>query len=398
MEIRLVSLYGKDEHGAARPTRTSLPPEQRLQLRCIAHTFYLWRENVFWMSFLSPRESGWNKSPRNLGLPLLIAVFFVYKIRNLAFRAIRERQNFVLFSYDSEGWNWDEVGGHEDRHSSIVALFRHAYETISPELLSENAGGTFLVYTGDAPHEHSNWRQSRRLLPRSWRRLPILSIARTKYSSGLSGTFPCFAFGGWTGADLPNYTNAVEDIRTSTRNTNWDIDKLYWAGHISHPSRATYAELSRKHPELIENNFVVYGEFVFARGPDKGHAIVTAGAFVPMVESSTKYSQLIDIEGTGYSGRLKYMLYADRALFIQGRPYWDAATYLLKAWEHYIPVKRDFSDLFEKIEWARQNPDDVKTMNERRLQFAFDHATYDAAISQIQQEILLRDWFNFIKP
>jgi hypothetical protein len=92
------------------------------------------------------------------------------------------------------------------------------------------------------------------------------------------------------------------------------------------------------------------------------------------------------------------MLYADRALFIQGRPYWDAATYLLKAWEHYIPVKRDFSDLFEKIEWARQNPDDVKTMNERRLQFAFDHATYDAAISQIQQEILLRDWFNFIKP
>lgn len=30
---------------------------------------------------------------------------------------------------------------------------------------------------------------------------------------------------------------------------------------------------------------------------------------------------------------------------------------ILKPWVHYVPVKRDLSDLVEKIEWLKENDD-----------------------------------------
>lgn len=32
----------------------------------------------------------------------------------------------------------------------------------------------------------------------------------------------------------------------------------------------------------------------------------------------------------------------------------------MKAWEHFVPVKMDLSDLQEKIEWARSNDQKLK--------------------------------------
>ena len=52
---------------------------------------------------------------------------------------------------------------------------------------------------------------------------------------------------------------------------------------------------------------------------------------------------LLDIEGVGYSARLKFLLHMNRTLFIQeGRPFWTWAERGLIPWIHYIPVSRNF--------------------------------------------------------
>jgi hypothetical protein len=47
-------------------------------------------------------------------------------------------------------------------------------------------------------------------------------------------------------------------------------------------------------------------------------------------------------------------------------------------WEHYVPVKPDFSDLIEMIEWCRAHPDDAHAIAERGQEFALRH-TYELA-------------------
>ena len=37
----------------------------------------------------------------------------------------------------------------------------------------------------------------------------------------------------------------------------------------------------------------------------------------------------------------------------------------LKPWEHYVPIKKDFSDLKEKVEWLRQNDEEAKRIVNR---------------------------------
>ena len=41
---------------------------------------------------------------------------------------------------------------------------------------------------------------------------------------------------------------------------------------------------------------------------------------------------------------------------------------LLQPWVHFILVAADLSDLLEKVEWARENDDEVRAKGEQRLQ------------------------------
>ena len=50
----------------------------------------------------------------------------------------------------------------------------------------------------------------------------------------------------------------------------------------------------------------------------------------------------------------------------------------LKEWEHYIPVKRDLSDLIEKTKWCKDNYDKCLQIAENAYQFSKSHLTRNA--------------------
>ena len=43
----------------------------------------------------------------------------------------------------------------------------------------------------------------------------------------------------------------------------------------------------------------------------------------------------------------------------QDSPYYEHFYKQLKPYEHYIPIKRDISDLLEKIQWAKDHDEQV---------------------------------------
>jgi glycosyltransferase involved in cell wall biosynthesis len=95
-----------------------------------------------------------------------------------------------------------------------------------------------------------------------------------------------------------------------------------------------------------------------------------------------KYSFLIDVEGYGYSGRLKYLLWSQRPVLLIDRPYKEYFFQHLKEWEHYIPVKRDLSDLVEKMKWCFSNTEKATQIAQNALEFSKKHLTREACYAK----------------
>lgn len=104
--------------------------------------------------------------------------------------------------------------------------------------------------------------------------------------------------------------------------------------------------------------------------------------YISLPELVSMYSILIDIEGNGYSGRLKYLLWSHRPVIIIDRPHKEFFFKYLKEWEHYIPVKQDLSDLIEKTEWCLNNYDKAKIIAENAYQFSKTYLTREACYKQ----------------
>lgn len=74
-----------------------------------------------------------------------------------------------------------------------------------------------------------------------------------------------------------------------------------------------------------------------------------------------KYKYQISIEGNGYATDLKWKL-ASNSIVLMIPPILEtwAMEGLLKPYVHYIPLKDDYSDLAEILDWCKQNDDKCK--------------------------------------
>jgi len=76
-------------------------------------------------------------------------------------------------------------------------------------------------------------------------------------------------------------------------------------------------------------------------------------------QEQNKYKYLICVDGHVTAFRLTRNLKSGSVVLLVGSE-WDLWYFdKLKEWEHYIPVKKDLSDLIDKINWCKKNDDKV---------------------------------------
>lgn len=78
-------------------------------------------------------------------------------------------------------------------------------------------------------------------------------------------------------------------------------------------------------------------------------------------EQST-YKFLLVLEGHVAAFRLSYQMYMNSCILLQDSEYQLWYSHLLVPYKHFVPIKRDLSDLVEKTEWCLKNDDKCKTI------------------------------------
>ncbi|MCR4937578.1 MAG: hypothetical protein K5987_05425 [Lachnospiraceae bacterium] len=191
---------------------------------------------------------------------------------------------------------------------------------------------------------------------------------------------PDFIFVNWRQTGVYNYDETAREIYEASK-IPYEYDKLFWIGALSHPTRKTLCELGESDSRIE----AVSMDWIRQRGRD-----VTPGdaTIYVSLKDHTKYKYLIDLQGHGYSGRVKMLMFSGRPLFLADRElkeYWYDG---IKPFEHYIPVREDLSDLIERLDWAEKNEKEAFQIADNARKFACENLMHNNAVS-VMGEILL---------
>lgn len=287
----------------------------------------------------------------------------VYKKKNVNKPIIQHSGSEMKLSFNKEtrSFSITDYGAIEIRNISMFHLLAIAMTRIRMNLPKSF---DLTIQTGD--YTGSNERYA--------------AFCRTEEQQNII-LIPDFTFDGWATIGVYSYKQLIDEIVAKSKEP-YKYDKLFWIGSVeTHPSRITLCEMSLKDSRI---------EAIGANWKRETYQIYRtqkADKFVTF-QDHTQYKYLIDLQGYGYSGRLKILLFTGRPLFVAERKWKEYFYDDLKPFVHYIPVKEDLSDLTEKLDWAETHYEEALQIAKNAQEYALSHLTQEKATEKLE-EILM---------
>ena len=268
------------------------------------------------------------------------------------------RDRLVLWKGGPDGLQALGIGGFQSRHDAVLGLLEQAdREHAVPDF------GPLLVHTLDRPLSTPQ---------EPWR-----SYAFCTADGFLDVPVPDFVFGGWPEVGIDDFDETCWAVQAAG---DGPVQQpvVGWIGSVStHPVRSTLLRLGEQHPDLLDVQQVDW-----VPDPAQSRFRSSAGNSLTLAEQAGRWGALLDVEGKGYSGRLKLLLHSGRPVLVQDRPwrewFWDS----LVPGEHYLPVRRDLSDLVAQARWVQQHPDEAAAIGRAGQKAAQQLLTRGAAVEQ----------------
>ncbi len=196
-------------------------------------------------------------------------------------------------------------------------------------------------------------------------------------------TVPDFNFHAWPQVGIHDYIDVVNQMDIIGRE-NPECMKVGWIGNPdTNKNRVKLVNIGQNRPDIFD--------FIPMNWIGKNGDILIGNKYISLPDLVKKYGILIDIEGNGFSGRLKHLMWSHRPLLLVDRPHKEFFFEFMQPYIHYIPVKRDLSDLVEKTEWCLQNYNEAQKIAENAYKFAKKYLTREACYAQwnkVIQEVI----------
>ena len=166
-------------------------------------------------------------------------------------------------------------------------------------------------------------------------------------------------------------------------------EKLFWRGRDSSRERLELVRMGKRHPDLIDAGITAF--FFFRDEMEKLGGRTNHTVFFDFFN----YKYQLCLDGTVAAYRLPYLLAGGSVVFKQESTYYEHFYKDLKPWQHFIPVKRDLSDLLERVKWAKDNDAEVRRIAENARNFVIQNLLPDHVLCYYGT--FLQKWSELIK-
>lgn len=233
-----------------------------------------------------------------------------------------------------------DYGGFQSRNMSTIklikqALFNHKEDS---SLLNIN----IYIFTGDNAEKAEYYRKILNI--------PfIFAYSTTEIYKKTVIPIPDFIFDSWIESGIFSYEDTISKCIKNSKSPYIDNHCIWIGNPNTHPTRNILLNISKNFPNYISANSMQW------LSSEKGKMQKTS-KFITLYDHA-KYKYLIDIQGCGYSGRLKILFWLKRPIFIVKRKHQEFYFSKLKEWNNFIPIKEDLSDLISKYKYIENNPE-----------------------------------------
>lgn len=268
----------------------------------------------------------------------------------------------VFITPDDEIIFIDHIG-YESRSESTMILFKEAFDLIkNKEILKTKH---FYINTDDISSRINN----------------TLTFGYTNSNDVV--LCPDFTFDKWLECGISTYEETTTKI-IANGSKKCTVEKLFWIGNImTQPLRLELLRLGN-----LNNSKMEIISMDWKKSFQKG-SMHDFTKYVSL-EDHTQYKYLIDSGASGFSGRLKFLLYTNRPLFLVDRDKKKQEYFYnnLIPFEHYIPIKNDLSDLVLKLEWAENNYKEATIIANNAKKFAIDNLNKKSVINYLSNQLI----------
>ncbi|XP_027961805.1 protein O-glucosyltransferase 3 isoform X3 [Eumetopias jubatus] len=238
------------------------------------------------------------------------------------------------------------IQARNERRASCKALTMEMHtEWQNPEAKVLLPDIEFYINLGDWPLEH-------RKVNETPGPLPIISWCGSLDSRDV--ILPTYDITHSTLEAMRGVTNDLLSIQGNT-GPSWmnKTEKAFFRGRDSREERLQLVQLSKENPELLDAG--ITGYFFFQEKEKELGKAKLIGFF-----DFFKYKYQVNVDGTVAAYRYPYLMLGDSLVLKQDSTYYEHFYMALKPWKHYVPIKRNLSDLLEKVKWAKENDEEAK--------------------------------------
>lgn len=185
--------------------------------------------------------------------------------------------------------------------------------------------------------------------------------------------------------DNEKWPNLINQINEASKTYSWSkkIEKIFWRGATTGGTynlenyyklcRLSLVMLSRSFPDLIDAKFIDYANFSNDQSGIYLYNIMIRLFNNPGKLAETEhleYKYLISVDGnTAAWLRVPWILCSNSILLKQESSFTQIFYDALEPYVNYVPLKKDLSDIFEKLEWLKINDDKAKIISENATAF-----------------------------
>jgi hypothetical protein len=254
-----------------------------------------------------------------------------------------------IIKKESGKLHYQDLGGYEFRNPSTFWSIQEADKIYNWDDFPE-----LRIYTEDFEENEQNYTFSKQ--------------------NSYNNLIPDFTFHNWPQVNINDYNETINAIDQAGL-TNYEVNKVGWIGNINvNINRTFLVNKGNENKDIFD--------FIDMNWIHSGNVLLNATKYLSLPDLVKKYSILIDIEGRGFSARTKFLLWSHRPLIIVDRPHNEYFFEYLKEWEHFIPVRRDLSDLVEKTNWILNNYDKALEIAENAYKFSKKHLTREVVYAK----------------
>lgn len=252
-----------------------------------------------------------------------------------------------------------DMGCFENRHSSLFKLIQDASQQFNlPDM-------QFVIHSDDNNTP-----------------TPFIKFGLSHMNSDPSTImFPCWGFDHWRSTGLHSY----QDLSSEMLNKPWEerINKMLWAGNTNtHRSRHHFVAHA---PRKLQNPSFFDLRPMHWTGPvplDHESYTRSSTSFTPIQEYAN-YRYALDMQGNGYSARVKYLLLTGSTLCLMDRPFTNEFYMGEFVPNHdYVALHDDYIELVDIVN--NNNEEKYKRIAANGQQKARDILTYENVLFNIK--------------